>query len=87
MEVAFGMVVMSILLAVVMFAGSLFVLSLYPVVAFSASFLLFAVFAWSYFSSKDRKKWVRRHFSLFTAFCGLFVLYFFFFFFFAYFCF
>ena len=74
MEVALGMVVMSILLAVVMFAGSLFVLSLYPVVTFSAGFLLFAVFAWSYFSSKDRKKWVRRNFGLFAAFCGFFIL-------------
>lgn len=82
MEVALGWFLFSILMTFVMFSGCLFVLNLYPVASFSVGLLVFSLFAWSYSSSKNKKKWVKRHFSLFTAFCGLFVLYCF-----AYFCF
>lgn len=82
MEFAFGWALFSILMIFVMFSGYLFVLTLYPVASFSVSLMVFLLFARSYFSSKDKKKWVRRQFGLFAAFCGLFVLYCF-----AYFCF
>lgn len=75
MEFALGWVLFSILMTFVMFSGYLFVLTLYPVASFSVGLLVFSLFAWSYSSSQDKKKWVRRHFGLFTAFCGFFVLY------------